>query len=248
VQVLIIVFDVDGVLCESKNKIDEEMGALLEELSLRNTIVFLTGGKLEQVATQVLPFSNMKKPYYILPTSGADAWIVGEANSMLWNNHFSPEQKGRIVAGIIHVFNKMPRPSFMWGSMVEDRLSQITISLLGQDAPWFIKKYYDPQEKIRRALVFNLKETIINSDDFDFTIGGSTSIDITKKGVNKGSMLKNLVEFNNWNINDIWFVGDQLHKDGNDYTVKEEGFHTIQVENVNETKNLIKKWLTNEET
>lgn len=244
---MIYVFDVDGVLCESKTDIDNEMAMLLEELSQTNTIVFLTGGKFEQVSNQVMAHTNIKRPFYILPLSGADGWSMGEENIQLWNNNLSDDEKGRIFAGIIHVIsNNTNKPFMSWGGITEDRGSQITLSLLGMNAPWNIKKYYDPDRKIRSELGLKLVNTIIGSSDFTFTIGGSTSIDITKKGVNKGNSLLNLQKVQGWETKDIVFVGDNLQPGGNDYPVLQAGFTSIHVKSPEDTKRYMKAWLTHE--
>ncbi len=132
----------------------------------------------------------------------------------------------------------------MWGDVIDDRGSQITLSLLGNAAPWNIKKYYDADRKIRNELVWRLVNRIIDAKDFDFRIGGSTSIDITKKGLNKGNSLAHLASINGWDSGDIVFVGDNLQQGGNDFPVKQAGFFCIEVKTVDETKAHIKTWLT----
>lgn len=53
--------------------------------------------------------------------------------------------------------------------------------------------------------------------------GGSTSVDITLKGVDKAYGMRRLTEVTGISLDDMLFVGDRLDPDGNDYPVKALG-------------------------
>lgn len=239
---MFLVFDVDGTLCESKSDIDTEMGELLSKLSSEHTLVFITGGKYEQVQSQVLDLiTKLEPPFYVLSLSGAEALeMTDKRNVYLWRNLLEDEERGEIIASIIHVLNGHT-PFLKWGEIMEERGSQITVSLLGQTAPWYVKKFYDPNLHMRMGIVEKLK--IYLDDRYDIRVGGSTSIDITKKGLDKGNNLQKLVDHLGICKEKFIYIGDKLMKGGNDYPVKQTGFICIEVKSVHETKEFIKNYL-----
>jgi hypothetical protein len=77
--------------------------------------------------------------------------------------------------------------------------------------------------------------------NYEITIGGTTSIDVTRKGVNKTLCVKKLKERLHVKEKDMLFVGDALFKGGNDYIMKTAGIKCVQVSGPKETKTLIAK-------
>src|SRR3546814_7977891 len=74
-------------------------------------------------------------------------------------------------------------------SDLEDRGSQITFSGLGQDAPLEAKEGWDPDRAKRTALQKTLQAAL---PGLSINLGGTTSIDVTRAGVDKGYGLKRL--------------------------------------------------------
>jgi hydroxymethylpyrimidine pyrophosphatase-like HAD family hydrolase len=77
--------------------------------------------------------------------------------------------------------------------------------------------------------------------DFEVSIGGTTSIDVTRKGVNKTLCVEKLRERLSAERKDMLFVGDALFKGGNDYIMKSTGIRCISVLGPKETKKLIRR-------
>ena len=65
--------------------------------------------------------------------------------------------------------------------------------------------------------------------EFEVRTGGSTSVDITKLGVDKAYGINKLMKYTGVAKKDILFIGDRLQKDGNDYPVKIMGVDCIEV-------------------
>jgi len=107
-----------------------------------------------------------------------------------------------------------------WGAILENRGSQITFSALGQEAPLNAKKAWDPtgekKGRLRDAVAVRLPE-------FEVRSGGSTSVDITLKGVDKAYGMVRLAEQTGIPFDAMLFVGDRLDTGGNDYPVKALG-------------------------
>lgn len=53
--------------------------------------------------------------------------------------------------------------------------------------------------------------------------GGSTSVDITRKGIDKAHGMRKLAEQTGISLDEMLFIGDRLDPDGNDYPVKAMG-------------------------
>jgi hydroxymethylpyrimidine pyrophosphatase-like HAD family hydrolase len=82
-----------------------------------------------------------------------------------------------------------------------------------------------------------LKEYLAN---FEVSIGGTTSIDVTKKGVNKTLCVKKLKERLGIGKKHMLYVGDALFKGGNDYIMRSTGITCVPVPGPEGTKKLIR--------
>ena len=70
-------------------------------------------------------------------------------------------------------------------------------------------------------------------------LGGTTSVDVTKQGVDKAYGIRKLRDVLGVAISEMIFIGDALFPGGNDYPAKEAGVVSIQVRDPNETKRAI---------
>jgi hypothetical protein len=121
----------------------------------------------------------------------------------------------------------------VWGDVIEDRGGQITFSALGQQAPLEEKDKWDP-EFTKRKKIKAILDTFI--PEFSVRLGGATSIDVTKPGIDKAYGIRKLRDLLDIPLNDMIFIGDALFPGGNDYPAKEAGVVTIAVRGPNETK------------
>lgn len=120
--------------------------------------------------------------------------------------------------------------------MIEDRGSQITFSALGQKAPLDAKTRWDPDFAKRRKIKAIL-DTLL--PEFAVRLGGTTSIDVTKLGIDKAYGIRKLRDVLGVSLEEMLFIGDALFVGGNDYPAKEAGVVTIQVRDPDETKRVI---------
>jgi hydroxymethylpyrimidine pyrophosphatase-like HAD family hydrolase len=70
-----------------------------------------------------------------------------------------------------------------------------------------------------------------------------TSIDVTKKGIDKAFGVRKICEYLKIPISKAAYVGDALFTGGNDYAARASGVECIEVANVKETKKLIQEIL-----
>ena len=65
--------------------------------------------------------------------------------------------------------------------------------------------------------------------------GGSTSIDITRKGIDKAYGIRKLQAELGLSLDELLFIGDRLDETGNDRPVYELGVASVSVEDWHET-------------
>jgi hydroxymethylpyrimidine pyrophosphatase-like HAD family hydrolase len=112
----------------------------------------------------------------------------------------------------------------------------MTFSGLGQQAPLDAKEAWDPDFAKRKHLQAVLGARL---PGFAVRIGGSTSVDITRAGIDKAYGMKRLATISGIDFADMIFMGDAVYPDGNDYAVYQAGIDTIAVHDVQETKRAI---------
>jgi hypothetical protein len=242
----LIIFDLDGTLTRSKSPIDHEMADLVVNLLQRKKVAVISGGGFPQFQSQFLAslpgntdnFSNL----YLLPTSGTRLYVWKGNWIEQYAENLSVEEKQRIMAALDTALKmtKYEKPTKTFGTLIEDRGSQITFSALGQSAPVELKYAWDPMRTKRERMAAILSEKL---PEFEVRVGGATSVDITKRGINKGFGIRKLEQFLKIESEDIVFIGDALFYGGNDYPAKATGVDCISVKGPEETKELIKSWL-----
>ena len=128
------------------------------------------------------------------------------------------------------------RSTKVWGEAIEDRGSQITYSALGQEAPLEQKTKWDP-DFAKRKKIKTILDTLIPK--FSVRMGGATSIDITKPGIDKAYGIGKLRDVLGISLKEMIFVGDALFPGGNDYPAEQAGVISIPVRGPHETKRVI---------
>lgn len=242
----LVMFDLDGTLAHSKSNMSPEMSKLIMKLLENKKVAVISGGGYPQFETQflrTLPHSTQGLAnLFLLPTSGTRLLTWKGSWQEEYNELLSESEKKRILSAldISLRLGKYEKPNKTFGPTIEDRGSQITFSALGQKAPLEAKSTWDPDRTIRERIAEILRPKI---PDFDVRLGGTTSIDITKKGVNKAYGIHKLEHFLSIPIDDMVFVGDALYQGGNDYPAKATGVDCIQVSGPEETQKLIEDWI-----
>jgi phosphomannomutase len=236
----LIVFDLDGTLAESKSCIDVEMARLFDSLLAVVPIAVISGGAWSQFQNQLvarLSGGAYMKNLSLLPTRGTRFYRYASAWELLYSEDFTVAERQKIIASLRAMIDSADcRPEKVWGEVIEDRGSQITFSALGQQAPLAEKKQWDPQFTRRKKLQAVLKTLI---PEFSVSLGGATSIDVTKQGINKAYGIRKLRDILHIAIEEMIFIGDALFPGGNDYPAKEAGVLSIEVRDPHETKRVI---------
>ncbi len=237
----LIAFDMDGTLSASRSKTDKEMWILLERLSQKYIVVIISWGSFDSIIDQVvseIPFSSNMENIFIYSNTGTKKYIFQGGKYILeYKNDFSEEEIEKINKAFdIAILDLNLIPEKLYGPLTENRWAQVTFAGQWQMAPIEVKEKWDPDQVKRKKI----REYILPMlSDFNVNIAGTTSVDITRKWVDKWSAMLKITDEFELKKDDILFVWDSIFPGGNDYPAKEAGFETIQVSDYHETKKII---------
>ncbi len=236
----LIVFDLDGTLAVSKSSLDGEMAALLGALLAIVKVAVISGGNWPQFEKQLLaklPRDERLRNLSLLPTCGTKFYRHESGWEQLYSEDFTAAERDKIIGALKHAIDSSGFAALkVWGDVIEDRGSQITFSALGQQAPIGEKEKWDPDFG-KRQTIRALLENLI--PEFSVRLGGTTSVDVTKLGIDKAYGIRKLRDVLGIAIQRMLFVGDALFPGGNDYPVKEARVVSIQVRDPAESKRVI---------
>ena len=236
----LIVFDLDGTLAESKSSLDAEMSRLLHDLLGIVKVAVISGAGWPQFEKQVLshlPQDESLANLSILPTCGTEFFRYAGDWKKLYSEDFTPDEKAKIVAALTKAVAEAGfKAEKVWGEVIEDRGSQITFSALGQQAPLEEKKTWDPDFAKRKKIKAILDLLI---PGFSVRMGGATSVDVTKPGIDKAYGVRKLRDVLGISLKEMIFIGDALFAGGNDYPAEQAGVVSIPVQGPNETKRVV---------
>ena len=209
------------------------MADLLTELLDVVPVCIISGGQFGQFRMQVVERLTATRPeqlarLHMMPTCGTQYWLfrpTAAAPDGEWDQVYAQDltddEKERALATVEHEARRLGLwESQTWGPILEDRGSQITFSALGQAAPVAAKAAWDPTGARKSALREAVAALL---PDLEVRSGGSTSVDITRKGIDKAYGMTRLAEVTGLDLQQMLFVGDRLDPDGNDYPVKALG-------------------------
>src|SRR3989344_2171615 len=238
----LFLFDLDGTLTESRSDLDEEMAELLEN----KKVAVISGAGFTQFKKQFidkLPTNTNLNNLFIAPLTGGSLYkFDGNDWEKIYEDTLSDIEKNNIIKALEKAVaeNNFLRPEKIFGKQIQDREGQITFSVLGDEAPLEIKKVWDPDIEKRKEL-----KNILDKDlpEFEVSVGGSTSIDIRKKGIDKAYGIEKISFILKIPIEKIVFIGDAIFEGGNDYSAIKTGASTQKVSGPEETRTFLNKYL-----
>ena len=236
----LIVFDLDGTLAESKSSLDAEMSRLLRDLLGIVKVAVISGGDWPQFEKQVLshlPHDERLVNLSLLPTCGTKFFQYKGDWKKIYSEDFTANEKEKITSSLKKAVEQAGfKVEKVWGEVIEDRGSQITFSALGQQAPLVYKEKWD-SDFTKRKNIKAILDTLI--PEFSVRMGGSTSIDVTKPGIDKAYGVGKLRDILGISLKEMIFIGDALFAGGNDYPAEQAGVVSIPVQGPNETKRVV---------
>jgi phosphomannomutase len=236
----LVAFDLDGTLAESKQPLPETVGEALADLLGVANVAVISGGDWPQFNQQIvarLPARTDRTKLWLMPTTGTKLYRYDQEWTQVYAELFDDAQRQAILTAFdasLKATGFVPEQT--WGERIEDRGSQITFSALGQQAPLDAKTHWDPDFAKRKIIQADLGRRL---PGLSINIGGATSIDITREGVDKAYALKKLRDASDIPLEAMMFIGDAIFPGGNDYPAKQLGLDTVRVRDPEETLSVI---------
>jgi len=237
-----VIFDLDDTLAPSKSTMDPAMSAALARLLELTAVCIISGGRFEQFEAQALDGftapDDALANLHLMPTCGTRYYLWQNSSWVLqYAEDLTDDEKQRTIAVLEQGARELglghPQP---WGDIIEDRGSQITFSALGQQAPVAEKMAWDPGGAKKRAL---RDYAVSRLPDLEVRGGGSTSIDVTRKGIDKAYGVSRFLERLGITLTDVLFIGDRLDEGGNDYPVFALGVPSIAIHGWQQTLEVV---------
>jgi len=243
----VIAFDLDGTLAPSKSPLPDRMSERLDQLLERYHVCVISGGKFGQFEKQLL--NNLQasperlERLHLMPTCGTRYYRYSAADrkwTQQYAEDFTEAEKDKIKKALLKSVEDLGYiEKKTWGEILEDRGSQITWSALGQDIVDHLgpegvrmKEEWDP-DNVKKQKVRDYAAEML--PEFEVRVGGVTSVDITKPGIDKAYGMRKIMDMLQIGMDDIFFIGDRVQEGGNDYPVKAMGIDTLQISKWEET-------------
>lgn len=252
----LIVFDLDGTLAPTKAQMDSEMSGLIKRLLMNYKVAVIGGGRYSIFQYQFINELNCPQELlnnlFLFPVTSTSFYRFNRGWRQVYAHNLTKSEKAKIKTAFARALKQIgyQPPKNIYGKVLEDRSSQITWSAVGQDVVKILgrkkgvalkeqwKQQYTPLKLKIAKLVGKLLP------EFEIHAAGYTSIDVTKKGIDKAYGLKQIAKHLKIKIKDMLFIGDAIFPGGNDYAVVKTGVDYMKVKGPKETKKIIKSLLS----
>ena len=239
-------FDLDDTLALSFENPSAEMLTRLRKLLDYIPVALITGRDFAWMSKDFLPAiitSPHSERFFVLTEGSAQCfqWQSG-AWKELYSSAISDEEVQKIREAVLESVGETGALEgiSVYGEQFRRKKAMVAFATTGLDASKEYRYSWDPgnvrRSKLRDAIALKLPE-------FDVVMGGATSIDITRKGVNKAYGVKWLAEKRGVAPSEMLYVGDALFEGGNDALVIPTGIQTRSVSGPPETEKVIDELL-----
>ena len=228
------IFDVDGTLTPSRQKIDHKFWAFFLIFCRTHDVYLVTGSDRQKTIEQLgLDICYTAKRVY--NCSGSDAY---ERDINVHRDRWElPKKVERFLEDELS-YSCFP---IRTGEHIERRPGNVNFSILGRggDINFEQREEYvkwDTERLEREDILDRLRNTF---PDLAITLGGQTGIDIGPLGSDKSQILRDFDD-----DDELHFFGDKMDEGGNDYSlaeaVKKRGGYVYHVSDYLETMELLK--------
>src|SRR3989344_1596726 len=248
----LIVFDLDGTLVRTKSPMDVEMSELVARLLLVKRVVVIGGGKYsvfqELLVRQLKCSKESLKNLFLFPTTATAFYKYERGWKRVYSFSLTPFEISQIRKAFYEVFKEIgyQHPKKTYGELIENRGgSQMAFSVYGQDIVRVLgdKGVKMKEEWLKNNLKTKMKitrEVQKKLPNLEVRAAGFTTIDVTKKGIDKAFGIRQFKKYLKVPVNKMLFIGDAMFPGGNDYPVIKTGVDYMTVKNPEETKNIIR--------
>ncbi len=231
------IFDIDGTLTPSRNPIDPKFKEDFLNFCNHQKVWLITGSDKDKSIEQI----------------GEDAWLaVDRVYQCCGNQVWS---KGELIretdwdcpeylTTMLDIMLERSEYPHRYGNHIERRTGLVNFSVVGRNCTQEQRDAYFKWDTEHQERLAFAKELVDRYPWLDATVGGEISIDVYRRGEDKGQILNDVV-------GNYTFFGDKLQPGGNDYAILQENikrklkgnkFH--EVESWKDTRNLLYSILT----
>lgn len=238
----VIICDIDGTLAYSDTEVSNEMLKLIDKLQEKYLFVTMGNGNFTHLNNQFVEKykENNSKELYVYALGGLECYkVMKDGVLKVYSNDLTNDEKYKLVKTISDFIREYKIKPDTY-DQIEDRGSMVVLSILGRKADKELKKKYDPDKKKRKKFINDFFRDRL--PEFEMKIGGTTTIDFTKKGLTKAFGVRKIKEMFGYEFDEMIYLGDDLGEGGNDEAVKEL-IEAIPVKNPEETLDKLRRFL-----
>lgn len=200
----VLIFDMDGTLTASSEKIDEDFGKYLLRVFKSNSCAIVSGADYESIKNQ-LGFDLCYHAEWIFACNGAHVIKNGVTQ------HKSNWELKRSVRNYLQNFLRDSDFPHRTGKHFDDRIGMCNFSVLGRGATKEQRRHY-----IAWDIATNERQHIAKKINTKFNgvvarVAGETGIDLMHNNMSKAKTLDYLEK------DSVKFFGDKMKKGGNDF-------------------------------
>lgn len=248
----LIVFDLDGTLVKTKSPMSKDMAKILATLLSHKKVAVIGGGKyavFNELFISKFRFPKLLNNLYIFPATGTSFYKYNNGWKKIYTLRLNSVEILNTIKAFKSVFKEINyhHPKKTYGKIFENRDGgQVSFSVYGQD---LVKVLGHKGVKIKEQWLKNnlkLKMKIARLvakklPNLEVRAAGFTTIDVTKKGIDKAYGLSQMRKYIKIPFKKMLFIGDAIFPGGNDYAVVKTGVDYIKVRGPEDTKKVIKK-------
>ena len=203
------IFDVDGTLTPSRQKINEDFKRWFLEFTYSNYVYLVTGSDYPKTVEQ-LGKTICENVELVYNCSGSDVWQGGK--NIFSTDWTLPEDAHEWLS------EQLAESKFFkkTGLHFEHRPGMLNFSVVGRNATLEDRFMYKEWDEHKNERVWIADKFNLLFPDLEARVGGETGIDIAPKGSDKSQIVKDFDPHNDI----LHFFGDRMDKDGNDYPLK----------------------------
>jgi hypothetical protein len=247
----LIVFDLDGTLTRTKSNLESDMSRSLNALLKEKRVAVIGGGTYAQFEKQFVArlrcSSSLLSRLFLFPTTATSFYHYRNGWKKVYSFELSKRERESIKKAFQDVLQdiRYVPPEKVYGKVIEDRRTQVTFSALGQDVVAMLgkkgvllkEKWTRENTPIKLRIARMMQERLTK---LEVHAAGFTSIDVTRKGIDKEYGIRQIEKHVKIPIKDMLFVGDAIFPGGNDYAVVRSGVDYMRVKGPKDTKKIIR--------
>jgi len=204
------IFDVDGTLTPSRQKIPSEFLPFFLEFIEKEDVYLVTGSDRDKTLEQVTPevYNKCKRVYNC---SGSDVY---EGDKNIYRDDWVLSKEVEMFLQSELDFSQFPIRN---GNHIERRPGGVNFSILGRDPdPMKGREEYMKWDKVNGERKYIARRIMYSFPELTVALGGQTGVDIGPKGADKSQILRDFTA-----DDEIYFFGDRMEPGGNDYSLGE---------------------------